>query len=513
MRFSRFIRGCVPAMALAVGISFLAVSARAQTVTFPQPNASVRGTIKVLFEGVPEGGYAMIYLDGRGLNNLREATTKPFHLLNTFTLPDGRHTLTIVAFSAAGKRIGQAEIPFQVANNSVDTDAEGVSLINWTNQDMIRDSVRRYRIFAESNASVEGGAAAGGGAAGGAPAGGGAEASSEEYIPAPLDWQIDMLVRRVVRDVGLFENSANIKSVLSEAYQRQRLSEQGGGAETITGQKVKVKKKKKGPPTKAPWGEWYPSPEAGRYAVKTIKQNGDEINATRKPATLGLADLLPRFPAGQVRPGSTWQSDMTIVGDIPIATSINVQAPMTFVAFENLQSPAGLEKRTAKLESRFNLPIEAATKIARSIQKQIGAGGGTAAQGGGAAAGAGPTLGGAAAEEEEMPDFLTVSVSVTREIWFDISGTQVLRAEDQVRTYYEEEPQAAEGGAGPAAAPAGGEAAAPAEPVKVSYNLRVSKYLDDTIPPPTDTFNAGAGTAHSRDRVQDPSIAKIIRPQ
>jgi hypothetical protein len=48
-----------------------------------------------------------------------------------------------------------------------------------------------------------------------------------------------------------------------------------------------------------------------------------------------------------------------------------------------------------------------------------------------------------------------------------------------------------------------------AEPTKVNYNLRVVKYLDDTIPPPTDQFTAGAGTAHARDSVQDPSISRV----
>lgn len=513
MRFRRFVRRRSQALALvaviAASILGMVSCASAQTITFPQPNAALRGTVKVLFEGVPDGGYAMIYLDGKGLSNLREATTKPFHILNTFTLPDGSHTLSVVAFNAAGKRIGQSDVSFQVSNNSVDTEAEGVSLVNWKNSDIYDDSVRRYRIFAESSVTVEGGSGGGGAAAGGAAGAAGGDASAEDtYIPAPFDWQIDMLVRRVVRDVGLTDNSANIKSVLSEAYQRQRLSEQGGGAETESGQKVKKKKKKKGQisaPTKAPWGEWYASPQAGRYAVKTIKANGDEINATRKPATLGLADLLPRFPQGQVRPGSTWQSDMTIVGEIPEATGINVQAPMTFTGFENLQSPAGKEKRTAKLESRFNLPLDAATRVARSIQKQVGSGGGLAGQGaGGGSTGMTGGAGGAGADVEP-PDFVSVNVSVTREIWFDISGTQILRAEDTVNTNYEEEVEEDAGGGGAAA---GGEAASG---TKVSYNLRISKYLDDTIPPPTDAFTAGAGTAHSRDRVQDPSIARVLR--
>ena len=494
--------------AAVLGLSSLAPSAWAQTITFPQPNAQVRGSVKVLFEGVPEGGYAVVYLDGKGLANLREATTQRFHTLNSFELPDGPHTITIVAFNAAGKRTGTAEVSFQIANNSVDTTAESVPLRNWTTRDLTNDVVRRYRIFAESNAVVKAAGGEGGeGGGGGGGGGGGAEDTGETFIPAPLDWQIDMLVRRVVRDVGLYQNSANIRAVVQEAYQRQRLSEQGGGAETIGGQKITRKKKKKpGPPIKAPWGEWYASPEAGRYAVKTIKQNGEEINATRKPATLGIADLLPRFPAGAVQPGSTWQSDMTIVGDIPLSTSINIQAPMTFVSFENIQTPNGVEKRTAKLEARFNLPLEAATRIARSIQKQIGTG---ATGGGGNAAAPGVGGAGGAAEEDPIP-FKTVTVSVSREIWFDIAGNQVLRATDEVNTFYEEEPEEAEGTGGLGGAEGGDELETDAEGTKVSYNLNISKYLDDTVPPPTDTFNAGAGTAHSRDRVTDAPISRVL---
>ncbi|HEX8550119.1 MAG TPA: hypothetical protein VF681_01055 [Abditibacteriaceae bacterium] len=489
MRFQRLSAGVSKSVLMGtLGLAFGLGASRvtAQTITFPQPNAQVRGSVKALFEGVPEGGYAIIYLDGKGLSNLREATTQPFHILNTFALPDGKHTLTVVAFNAAGKRIGQAEVRFEVANNSVDATAEAVRLINWTNKDLTEDVVRRYRIFAESNATIEGGATASSGGGGG---GGEAEGA---WIPAPLDFQIDLLVRRVVRDVGLFGNSANVRSVVQEAYFHQR-------DETLPAPEF---------PRKAPWNSsWFVSPDSGRYAVKTIKQNGDEINATRKPATLGLADLLPRFPAGTVQPGSTWESEMTLVAEIPQSTGVNVRAPMTFVAFENVQTPAGQERRTAKMESRFNLPLEAATKIARSIQKQAGALSGSAGGGAAAPVAAGP--GGPGVAEVLPPDFKVVRVSVTREIWFDIAGNQVLRSNDVVNTFYEEEPLKAAGGRrGAPAAEAGGVAT---EPVKVSYDLRVTKYLDDTIPPPSDSFNAGAGTAHSRDRVQDPSISRILR--
>lgn len=215
------------------------------------------------------------------------------------------------------------------------------------------------------------------------------------------------------------------------------------------------------------------------------------------------------------------------------------------MGFENIQTPAGVEKRTAKLESRFNLPVEAATRIARSIQKKAGSGtGGMAGGGGGAGAGAPmgggmpggmPGGGGAGAgagggADAEPVDFKTVRVSVSREIWFDIVGNQVLRSNDVVSTFYEEEEAETGGGAGAGGAmgggmgmarggmpggmgmAGGGEAGgAGGQPKKVTYDLRISKYLDDVIPAPTDSFNGGAGTAHARDNVQDPSIDRITR--
>jgi hypothetical protein len=479
------------------GIGVLLCSAglaSAQTITYPQADQAVRGTVRALFEGIPADGHAMVYLDGRGLQNWRESTNLPYHTINTFALADGPHTLTIVVFNGGGRRIGQAEVKFEVANTRVDVSAEGVRLRNWTNADINQDAVRRYRVFAESNAVTDTGAAGGEGAAADA---------------APLDWQLDILVRRVVRDVGLYGDAANIQSTVSEAYQRQRGQAAGaeGGITTTAAPTI-------APGGKPDWGMWVASPQTGKYGVKTIRQNGDEINATRKPASLGIADLLPRFPTDTVRPGSTWETQMTIVGEIPEAEPVNISAPMTFTGFENIQTPAGVEKRTAKLESRFNLPLEAATRIARSIHAKNGASGAAGASaGGGEATEPAPTAGGAASAAVAPVNFKTVRVSVSREIWFDIAGNQVLRSNDAVRTFYEVDVPvvaAAVGAPGEPGMEAGG-GGAPATPPRVTYNLRISKYLDDTVPPPSDSFNAGAGTAHARDNVQDPSIGRLLQ--
>jgi hypothetical protein len=54
-----------------------------------------------------------------------------------------------------------------------------------------------------------------------------------------------------------------------------------------------------------------------------------------------------------------------------------------------------------------------------------------------------------------------------------------------------------------------GAAAAPAEPTKVNYTLNVVTWYDDKVPPPTDQYNAGKGTPHSKDNVQEPSLSKV----
>jgi hypothetical protein len=91
-----------------------------------------------------------------------------------------------------------------------------VALVNWVPQDVINPKVQRYRIFAVSDATITDAAAAGGGVAG--PGGGG----ESKTIKAPLDRQIDLLIRRSVRDVGMLEGAANIRLIVQEAFDRQR---------------------------------------------------------------------------------------------------------------------------------------------------------------------------------------------------------------------------------------------------------------------------------------------------
>lgn len=518
-------------------------SAQAQgiTISYPQEGQAVRGRVKVLFEGIPEGGYGSIYVDLKpGVSRLdafRGAVNNNSFEINTLPLSDGRHTVTVIGFNASGRRVGQAEVGFNVANSQVDVAAEQVRLRNWTNADRIDPDVQRYRVFAESNATISGGMAAGGmGGGGGAPPGmsgppgmGGAGGGGG-YIAAPLDWQVDMLIRRIVRDVQMVDGSANIKLNVKEAFHRQREGTGGAGAMGGMGGPPTASSSK-GPasavPTKGPWDKWVPAPETGQYFVKMIMPTGQEINATRKAPTIALGDLSPLFPEPSVQPGSRWETEMTLVAELSKREAINVRGPMLFTNFENLQTQAGVERRTARLESEFDLPENVAMRIAKSLQAAGGSGGagGMGGMGGppsGPPAGVGGEAGGAAATAE----ISVARTHVRRIVWFDIAGRRVLRSEDYVDTYYEEEqPAQAMGAAGSSFGPppgfggapfgaggpggAGMAPTAPAEPTKVNYNLRVVKYLDDTIPPPTDQYNAGAGTAHARDSVQDPSISRV----
>jgi len=216
----RVLEKLVLALLLVLGGAFSSVPVRAQsgiTISYPRSGQAVRGTMKVIFEGVPEGGYAMVYVDltpdGSRLDSFKGAVTSGSLDINTFPLSDGRHTVTVIGFNSSGKRVGQGEANFEVANSRVDVTAQQVRLLNWTLADRISSSVQRYRVFAESNATMSGGSAMGGGGMGGGMAmsamggmGGGAGGASGgaggSGTPAPLDWQVDLLIRRVVRDVG-----------------------------------------------------------------------------------------------------------------------------------------------------------------------------------------------------------------------------------------------------------------------------------------------------------------------
>jgi len=205
-------------------------------ITSPQTNQDVRGEITVRYEGIPEGGYAIIKVDGQ----FKQATADNSYVLNTFppTFPgDGPHRVSVTAINAGGKRAGEAQVTFNVANTKVDEAQAALPLVHWVPTDRIGLPVERYRIYAESNAIIEdsttgGGGSGGSGGSGGGSGGGGGEGADSGFMPAPLDWQVSALVRRYVRDVDMVDGAANIRTVVQEALQRQRYGEgktgQGG---------------------------------------------------------------------------------------------------------------------------------------------------------------------------------------------------------------------------------------------------------------------------------------------
>ncbi len=162
----KFIQGLMGAGLLAgTGIAY----AQEPKITFPTEGKDVRGEIIATWEGIPEGGYAMVFVNGQ----LRTATAETSLTLNTLppNFPgDGPVTLTVRGINSGGRRTGETKVTFNIANNVIDTEAEEVRLLVWKPEDRLSD-VQRYRIFAESNAIIDEGGGAGGGG-GGASSGG-----------------------------------------------------------------------------------------------------------------------------------------------------------------------------------------------------------------------------------------------------------------------------------------------------------------------------------------------------
>ena len=549
MRQIKFLAAPLFATAL-VCLSSASAWAQQVRIIYPQEGQDVRGEVTVRYEGLPPGGQAIVRIDGQ----FKEGTAQEYSIFDTisdratFTRGDGPYKLDITVLRPGGAQVGTASVTFNVANNKVDVAGEAVKLTHWKPVDILRDSVERYRVFAESNAVIDDGAAAagGGGAAMGGEVGGGA-ATTGNYLPAPLDWQVAALLRRQVRDIGMYNGSANIATAVTESFERQRLSEAsaggaGGemGGDTGAAPPARSASASKAPastvPVKAPWNEddkglplWNRALETGKYFVKMIEPNGTEINATRKAPTIAIADLLPTFPDSEVRPGSTWETNMTILGDLSSRKGVNVTAPITFTAYDTILTPGGESRRCAKLESRFRLPENLAKQIAANLGSNIGgAGGAGGAEGASAGAMTGGGAEGGAAEATLLPEDIEVArTDVARVLWFDMDRRQVLRSEDTIKSYFELPPTAAGDATGAMGAPGGammgapgggmmgggemGVEAAPAEPQKITYNMNVTTWFDDRVPSPNFTYTGGLGTAHAKDSVNEVGISRVTQ--
>lgn len=527
----------------------------APRIIFPKDGDDVRGEITVRFDGIPAGGYVKVLVNGQ----LKSATAQNSYPLDTIADTatfngDGEYKLDITSLNASGRIVGTSSVKFMVANNKVAGQSESVRLVHWTPQDRLIDGVQRYRVRAESNADIQestGGGGSGGSSGGGrgASSGGGEGGGSSGDIPAPLDWQVDVLLRRVVRDVNGYTGAANIATLVQDALQRQRegADSGGGGADGGSSSGGRGGSSRGGssgaststPGVKAPWTtEWTRGPEYAKFYVKAVQKTGDEINATRKANNVAIADLLPTFPTVPVRPGSTWNSRQSILSDLSTRKPINIEGAITFTAYENIQTPAGENRRCAKIESRFPLPENVAKRIAADLGSKVGSAGGASGGGEGGSRGAssGGSRGGGdssgATEPTLTPDDIKVaSFNMARVIWFDMDKHQVVRAEDNLKAYFEIPPAdngagGEGGGRGLSASSGGGRGRigsssdgtgeggadqAPAEPTKVNYTMNITTVLDDRIPSPTVKFTGGAGTAHSRDNVNEPGIARATR--
>lgn len=523
MRQFNFLAAPLFATAL-VCLSTASAWAQPVRIIYPQEGQDVRGEVTVRYEGLPPGGYAIIKIDGQ----FKQASAQEFALFDTisdrstFTRGDAGYKLDITVLRPGGAQVGTASVTFNVANNKVDIAGESVKLTHWKPVDILRDSVERYRVFAESNAVIDDGMAAGGGG----EAGGATEATE---IPAPLDWQVAALMRRQVRNIGMYNGSANIATAVQESFERQRKSESGAeGAAPVAATPKRGAAPVSTAPAKAPWNEdekgkplWNKAGETGKYFVKMIEPNGTEINATRKAPTIAIADLLPTFPDSEVRPGSTWETNMTILGDLSSRKGVNVTAPITFTAYDTILTPGGESRRCAKLESRFRLPENLAKRIAANLGNKVGTAGAAGGEGGAAPAPIGGGAEGGAESTELTPEDIEVArTDIARVMWFDMDRRQVLRSEDQIKSYFEIPPAAdASGGAvgggmmggGMMGGAETGAEAAPAEPQKITYNMSVTTWFDDRVPAPNFTYTGGLGTAHSRDSVNEVGIARVTQ--
>ncbi len=566
-------------------------------ITYPLPNNTLKGATKVMFNGIPDGGYASIYVDLTPTNkaeSFRVATTQTSYELDAGGLTDGKHTLTIVSFSASGRQVGSRSVTFNVVNaGSAGVSEDSVLLVNWTPQDAANTKVQRFRIFAVSDATITGneasssGMSASGGMSGPAGSMGSGGATVDPNAPkltaAPLDHQVDVLVRRVVRDVGMLEGSANIRMVVASAFDRKRLggstsgsSGSGGGSESMggapSGAAVDNTVYPPGYTGKPYWDpHWHRGLESSQAYTKMIKPDGEEINISHKPSTLPLGDILPTFPNYPVQKGATWNSNMTFIGELTKRAAFNLTGvPMSLTGFENLATPAGFERRCARVEvTQFSLPDDVAKSICTNLQTEAGSSSGASGSGSpggmssGGEGGSGMSSGGASGASGAAaapPKLLNYRATMSRVIWFDIAAHQLVRSEDTVDAYYEQEAPAVSTGMGSSGMSGGypggmsggypggmsggypggmsggypggmsggypggmsggypGSPQAPAAPVvppqplTVTYNMHVIKFLDDSLPNPTGKWTGGLGTARMRDSTRNPTLAKANGP-
>ncbi len=225
---------------------------------------------------------------------------------------------------------------------------------------------------------------------GGGMMGGGGSGGNGPVDASNLDSQYSLQIRSNIKEVkpslmnGRLGDSANIRTVVATGFERFREQSQSQSS---------------APGAKGPWGDWATSAALDQQAfTKTIFPTGEEIraggrqwflNPYGKGPSAALIDLLPRFPEGQVQPGSKWSTSMTFLPELITMEPIElVTAPMAFTSMVELDG-----RQCAKLETEIELPARLARQVANIIAPNVSSSGGGGGGGAGGAGGGGLSAG------------------------------------------------------------------------------------------------------------------------
>lgn len=543
---------------------------RKLTIIEPQEGKSVSEDLTVTVSRPrPDQGYLIFKVDGV----IKEATSEVQYVIDTKGLPDGEHVILVEDHDGTGALVETTQVKVQVANKIGAGEAtySAVPLIHWDYQQFLDKEITRYEVWAQGIAASDKmqQAAPAGGAAGGT---GGSQQQSSDVIV--LDRQLSLKIRQMIRDIqqdgtanirtiveGGHERWRHYEQASSDPEEPpsfagaggwcfggggQGQTQQAGGAAAGAGGPGAAGAGPGGagaagggaapaaPPVKVWDGEgscdhciqykeeqeppaWCPSAEVGRTYTKRMYQSGREVSATRRDqwpyeiaTRFAMSELQPMFSDHPVRPGETWNSEMTFVCELAERRGIKAVAPLRFVGFEWQGG-----KKTAKLEAEFDLPEIKAKEVANVCIDFVMGGNKSGTDSSGAAGGGlgpGATLGGQV--KKKPTKFLKPPrVHIKRIIYFDYARKKILRTEDQVNGRYEFKPPAASGagGGGPmgGGAMAGGAAGgasggqSQSEPEKWSYSVTIITQLDETPAVPTPGYNQGGINPHDYDNVPE----------
>ena len=552
-----------------VALSIPAIAQRQLTIIEPQPGAVVKEDLTVtVAKPRPGEGYLIYKVDGV----LKEASAEVQFVLDTKELADGEHTLVVEDHDGTGAIVGRAEVKFIVANKigAADATTSAVPLFHWDYQQFLDKEITTYVLWAQgiaTSAKKKTPTAAGAGGEGGGQVG---QQGPDVIV---LDRQLSLKIRQMIRDVSA-DGTANIRTIVEGGHERWRHYEQasmdpeeppnfagaggwcfsggGGGrtqgAEGMAGPGAGPAGGMVGPgggqgtamavaePVKVWDGEgscelcmqyketgqppvWCPSAEVGRTYTKKIYRSGKEVNATRKyevwpyehATRFAMSELQPMFADHPVRPGDQWNSTMTFVCELAERRGVTVTVPLKFVGFEWQGG-----RKTAKLQTEFDMPEPQAKEVAMVCIDFVGAGQQQVGAEGGGAGGGLPMGAFQGTEKKKPPRFISPPrVHVKRTIYFDYARKKILRTEDQVTSRFVfKPPKQAAGMMGGGMMPGGGMAGGGApqqseEPENWTYNVTIITQLDESNPEPAPNYNKRTATGP---RDYDHVMEKTDRP-